>query len=196
MYSFYGGQKGKDFRINTIFSNRSEGMLKDLQARWYSPVNVGDYVFVSYGNIAEQDTYFENKNGISTEVKSAYTKNLEIDLLHCGKSYNNSLWQKIYVDENNKVSPDFPDSENNTFIFVNFDDAELLGELEGTVNLYGDKIRQNTETYEWELLNEETGKYDVLENFKVPGYSLKETSTIYAEENFGFGYRLIACLTG
>jgi hypothetical protein len=30
MYSFYGGQKGQDFRITHIFPNRSEGLLKDL----------------------------------------------------------------------------------------------------------------------------------------------------------------------
>jgi hypothetical protein len=53
MYSFYGGQKGKDFRITKIFPNRSQGLLQDLQARWYSPVNVGDYVFINYGDIAE-----------------------------------------------------------------------------------------------------------------------------------------------
>ena len=197
MYSFYGGQKGKDFRIHTIFPNRSEGLLKDLQARWYSPVNVGDYVFISYGNIADQDTYIVNKNGVSDEVKSAYSRNLDIDLFHCGKSYNNSLWQKIYVDENNKVSPDFPDSENNTFVFVNFNEDDLAGELKGTVDLYGDQIRQNTETQKWEYWDAEAKKWIIIDdNFKVPGYSLKETSTIYAEENFGFGYRLIACLTG
>ena len=197
MYSFYGGQKGKDFRIHTIFPNRSEGLLKDLQARWYSPVNVGDYVFISYGNIADQDTYIVNKNGVSDEVKSAYSRNLDIDLFHCGKSYNNSLWQKIYVDENNKVSPDFPDSENNTFVFVNFNEDDLNGELKGTIDLYGDQIRQNTETQKWEYWDTEAQKWIIIDdNFKVPGYSLRETSTIYAEENFGFGYRLIACLTG
>ena len=30
MYSFYGGQKGQDFRISKIFENRSEDLLKDL----------------------------------------------------------------------------------------------------------------------------------------------------------------------
>ena len=50
MYSFYGGQKGQDFKINRIFSNRAEDMVNDLKARWMSPVNVGDYVFISYGD--------------------------------------------------------------------------------------------------------------------------------------------------
>ena len=118
MYSFYGGQKGKDFRITKIFPNRSAGLLQDLQARWYSPVNVGDYVFINYGDIAEQDKFITNENGVSDEVQSNYSKNLDIDLKRCGKSYNNSIWQKIYIDENKQVSPDFPDSEENSYLNI------------------------------------------------------------------------------
>ena len=121
MYSFYGGQKGQDFRVQHIFANRSVDLLKDLQARWYSPINVGDYVFISYGDIAEQSQVYTTAEGISTEKPSKYTENLKIDLLNCGKSYSNSLWQKIYVDENKIIakynngilSVMFPDEDNN-----------------------------------------------------------------------------------
>ena len=144
MYSFYGGQKGQDFKINRIFSNRAEDMVNDLKARWMSPVNVGDYVFISYGDPSRMN-----------EEGSIYNTNLQKDLQDTGKSYTNSLWQKIYVDSNLKISPDFPASDNNVYIFLNLDDKA-------------------TEV----------------------GTSLKEISDIESEEYFGFGYRLIACVTG
>ena len=124
MYSFYGGQKGQDFRITHIFPNRSEGLLKDLQARWYSPINVGDYVFINYGDIAQLGETIVDSDGTVHEIETTYNKNLIIDLLNCGKSYTNSIWQKIYVDENKEISPDFPDSEENVYIFINFEDDE------------------------------------------------------------------------
>lgn len=144
MYSFYGGQKGQDFKINRIFSNRAEDMVNDLKARWMSPVNVGDYIFISYGDPSRMN-----------EEGSIYNTNLQKDLQDSGKSYTNSLWQKIYVDNNLKISPDFPASDNNVYIFLNLD-------------------------------NEAT----------EIGTSLKEISDIESEECFGFGYRLIACITG
>ena len=144
MYSFYGGQKGQDFKINRIFSNRAEDMVNDLKARWMSPVNVGDYIFISYGDPSRMN-----------EEDSIYNTNLQKDLQDSGKSYTNSLWQKIYVDNNLKISPDFPASDNNVYIFLNLD-------------------------------NEAT----------EIGTSLKEISDIESEECFGFGYRLIACVTG
>jgi hypothetical protein len=81
MYSFYGGQKGQDFKITRIFANRAIDMVGDLKARWTSPVNVGDYVFINYG-----DPSYMN------EETSNYNINLQIDLKDSGKSYTNSLW--------------------------------------------------------------------------------------------------------
>lgn len=145
MYSFYGGQKGQDFKITRIFSNRAIDMVGDLQMRWTSPVNVGDYIFINYG-----DPSFMN------EETSNYNTNLQIDLKASGKSFTNSLWQKIYVDRNLTVSPEFPENDNNIYVFLNLDESD-------------------TEEY---------------------GNSLQEVSDIESEECFGFGYRLIACVTG
>ena len=145
MYSFYGGQKGQDFKITRIFSNRAVDMVGDLQMRWTSPVNVGDYIFINYG-----DPSFMN------EETSNYNTNLQIDLKASGKSFTNSLWQKIYVDRNLTVSPEFPENDNNIYVFLNLDESD-------------------TEEY---------------------GNSLHEVSDIESEECFGFGYRLIACVTG
>ena len=145
MYSFYGGQKGQDFKITRIFSNRAVDMVGDLKMRWTSPVNVGDYIFINYG-----DPSFMN------EETSNYNTNLQIDLKASGKSFTNSLWQKIYVDRNLTVSPEFPENDNNIYVFLNLDESD-------------------TEEY---------------------GNSLHEVSDIESEECFGFGYRLIACVTG
>lgn len=188
MYSFYGGQKGQDFRIVRIFSNRSEELMKDLQARWYSPVNVGDYVFINYGDISAVST----ENNIST-----YEKNLNIDLMNCGKSYTNSIWQKIYIDENKNTTPDFPDSEENVFVFLNFEDTVILGNsTDGFYTLIqnenGEEVKQSTDEYG----NWIDSENKIIRFVAQPGYSLKETAHLYTEEDFGFGYRLIACVTG
>ena len=97
-------------------------MLQDLQARWYSPINVGDYVFINYGDIAQKEIV-TNKNGETDEIETNYIRNLNVDLNACGKSFANSLWQKIYIDENKNISPNFPDSENNVYVFINFEDG-------------------------------------------------------------------------
>ncbi len=198
MYSFYGGQKGQDFRISHIFSNRSKDILQDLQARWYSPINVGDYVFVSYGDIAEKDQTFEDENGKVIEQPSKYNTNLDIDLKNCGKSYSNSLWQKIYVDENKTVSPSpFLDSDDAVFIFLNFKDSLLLDDntQEPLLDANGNPIdAQGRKVDENGNVVDEEGNVVLFR--QIPGQSLRESSDIYAEENFGFGYRLIACLTG
>lgn len=185
MYSFYGGQKGQDFKVSHIFANRSKDMLKDLQARWYSPVNVGDYVFISYGDISERD--------ISETEKSNYRKNLEIDLFNCGKSYANSLWQKVYVDDNKKISPSLPESENNVYVFINFDDLNTTA-VNSIIEYNGKTYRVGADGNWYDKDDVECLK--VLRYHQIPGQSLLESSDIYSDSNFGFGYRLIACVTG
>ena len=78
-FSFYGGPKGQDFNISRVFNNRSHDLLEDLKMRWYSPVNVGDYVFISYGDIHAQDKYVTVSNNNIIQVPSTFNKNLNID---------------------------------------------------------------------------------------------------------------------
>ena len=215
MYSFYGGQKGQDFKITHIFSNRSEDMLHDLQARWFSPVNVGDYVFINYGDISEPELII-NKNGITTDQngntieykENHYTHNLEVDLLNCGRSYSNSLWQKIYIDENKNISPLIPtsESENNVFVFINYEDSwkpvYRLGEdgkpeKDDEGNYIIEKYIDKTTFKEVDShgnFKDENG--NIIQAGQQSGNSLKDTNLIYSEENYGFGYRLIACING
>lgn len=199
MYSFYGGQKGQDFRISRVFSNRSEDLLQDLQARWYSPVNVGDYVFINYGDISELNQLIKNQQGQTIEIESSYNKNLNIDLLNCGKSYTNSIWQKIYVDEKKDISPDFPNSEENVFIFINFENNDKNSNEREDGTRYIITTNSQGEQYEQEVDIEGNWLNDVgqiIRFAQTPGFSLIETSDIYTEEHYGFGYRLIACVTG
>lgn len=206
MYSFYGGQKGQDFKITRIFQNRSEDLLADLQARWYSPVNVGDYVFINYGDIAEQNAEFRNADGVVEEQLSNYNRNLKIDLDACGKSYSNSLWQKVYIDKNKEISPHLPESDdNNVFIFIDFEDSRIP--IYETILDEKGNVSSVRFTGEYEPYNKNGDPIDsdgnvlapdgsIISYYQAPGESLIETNSIYGEEYYGFGYRLICCLIG
>lgn len=86
-YSFYGGQQGKPFEIAEVFPNKVD-MLKDLMRRYQSNISIGDLVLISYG-MPNEDT-------------PSYRTNADIDVAAFGHTYNATLWQKIYTEENNK----------------------------------------------------------------------------------------------
>lgn len=115
--SFYGGQQGKSFKISKIFKNKVE-MMQDLIQRWQSPIGIGELVFISYG--------------IPNDDDGDYLTNRDVDLQTAPfKTYNSTLWQKIYTEEDSKY------------------DDELTG-----LDIY------------------------------------------YVSEDYGFGYKLVASLTG
>lgn len=80
--SFYGHQKGRDFVISSIFAN-TQDLEADLRRSWTSPVNVGEYVMISYGEMNSPE----------------YRANKEIDRTAKGKNYNATLWRKDYLDK-------------------------------------------------------------------------------------------------
>lgn len=94
MQSFYGGPSGKSFIISWIFSTKNgtgNSMQNDIGMGWKSPISVGSYVVISYGEPNSKDYEFYLK------------QDLDID----SKSYNSTLWQKIYDEtqnENNGIS--------------------------------------------------------------------------------------------
>ena len=49
MYSFYGGQPGKDFKISATVGNKKE-LVSDLYKRWVYNIMNGEYVLVYYGS--------------------------------------------------------------------------------------------------------------------------------------------------
>ena len=82
MYSFYGGRKGQDFSIATVFSTRVE-MEADLAKGWTSPIPVTSYVMISYGLPSDPN----------------YATYRDQDIEAYGVSYNSTLWQKIYNED-------------------------------------------------------------------------------------------------
>ena len=88
MNSFYGGPAGKSFAIKQVFTSKNgltNSLAQDLALGWFSLIGVGDYVVVSYGLPSEENYEIFKK----------------IDLDAEGVSYNSTLWEKCY-DENNK----------------------------------------------------------------------------------------------
>ena len=82
MYSFYGGRKGQDFSIAMVFSTRVE-METDLTKGWTSPIPVTSYVMISYGLPSDPN----------------YATYRDQDIEAYGVSYNSTLWQKIYNED-------------------------------------------------------------------------------------------------
>lgn len=89
MDSFYGGQPGKPFIISQIFRNKLE-LVSDLQQRWISPIMPGEYVIISYGSYTSWDQ--------SDASKNQYQENYDKDYPVYGRSYNGTLWEKIYYE--------------------------------------------------------------------------------------------------
>jgi hypothetical protein len=85
MNSFYGGPNGQSFELSEIFRSKTE-MEVDLQRRWQSTIAVGDYVFIAYGLPSDPDG-------------TNYDSNRDKDIKkYNGKTYNSTLWQKIYTE--------------------------------------------------------------------------------------------------
>lgn len=83
MQNFYGGPNGQSFIIRWIFSTRygaGNSMEADISMGWKSPIPVGSFVVVSYGLPNDTDYEFY----------------LNQDLTLGKKSYNSTLWRKVY----------------------------------------------------------------------------------------------------
>lgn len=87
--SFYGGPSGKDFTISWIFSARygaGNTMQNDIGMGWKSPIAVGSYTVISYGQPGTSDYEYYLSQDLNDEANQ-------------GLSFNSTLWQKVY-DEN------------------------------------------------------------------------------------------------
>lgn len=115
MYSFYGGQPGKNFEISQIFPNKVE-VEKDLAKRWQSPIMPGEFILISYGSqhITSYESSFTEENSDDTQ----YNTNFDIDFQKYKKSYNASLWEKIYLEDPEKNFDDYTGIET---IFISPD---------------------------------------------------------------------------
>lgn len=88
MNSFYGGLQGQSFEIKEIFKSRYgtptngivDSMEADLSKGWTSPITVGEFVIISYGLPSDQNYDIYRMRDVNVD----------------GKTYNSTLWQKIY----------------------------------------------------------------------------------------------------
>lgn len=79
MLSFYGGPAGKDFTIARVFENKV-ALDADITLAEGSEIYAGDYVLISYGDPNTED----------------YAKNLAADTAAYSKSYNATIWKKVW----------------------------------------------------------------------------------------------------
>lgn len=124
--SFYGGQSGKDFKISAIFRNKSE-LIADLNKRWNSSINVGELVLISYGLPAMDSVRDENGN-LLPEPNSEFMQNKDSDWKNFKKTYNSTLWIKIYKEES-KLSQEYEEllTIEKEFIAANDSSAKDFG---------------------------------------------------------------------
>ena len=91
MESYYGGPAGKGFTISKVFHTKVD-LVNDINARWSSDIGVGDYVMISYG--------------MPNDLNPGYYNQYEqIDMDAFKKSYNSTLWQKVYFDSIDYAPP-------------------------------------------------------------------------------------------
>lgn len=124
--SFYGGQSGKDFKISAIFRNKSE-LIADLNKRWNSSINIGELVLISYGLPAMASVKDKNGNLLS-EPSSEFVDNKNSDWEKFKKTYNSTLWIKIYK-ENSDLSQEYEEllQIEKEFVSANDDSAKDFG---------------------------------------------------------------------
>ena len=95
MNSFYGGIPGQSFKFSAIFPNRI-AMAEDLKKQPYSSIGLNEFVLISYG--LANSPY--SSGVIDNYYVSDFDKNRELDIeKYNGRSFNSTIWQKIYSEE-------------------------------------------------------------------------------------------------
>lgn len=189
--SFYGGQSGKDFKISAIFRNKSE-LIADLNKRWNSSINVGELVLISYGLPAMDSIRDENGNLLPMpDSKSEFMINKNSDWEKFKKTYNSTLWIKIYKEES-KLSQEYEEllTIEKEFIAANDSSAKDFG-------LGYALLASFTGETPYLQLNHDTINADKTPSIspdkdstpEVPKYTLHlPQSQVLTEENFSYNF--------
>ena len=189
--SFYGGQSGKDFKISAIFRNKSE-LIADLNKRWNSSINVGELVLISYGLPAMDSIRDENGNLLPMpDSKSEFMINKNSDWEKFKKTYNSTLWIKIYKEES-KLSQEYEEllTIEKEFIAANDSSAKDFG-------LGYALLASFTGETPYLQLNHDTINADKTPSIspdkdstpEVPKYTLYlPQSQVLTEENFNYNF--------
>lgn len=96
MSNFNGGPRGQSFSINAIFPNKF-ALVNDLRGISYSNVGLNEYVMINYGLQQENPKGFLNNTKTDQEI--VYESNVRVDQGQFNKTYNATLWQKIYTKD-------------------------------------------------------------------------------------------------
>ena len=76
---FYGGLNGQSFEIKETFNTHAD-IITDLGYGWNSPIGVGEYILINYGEPGTEE-YIANRNVDGTV------------------NWNGTIWQKIYDED-------------------------------------------------------------------------------------------------
>lgn len=76
---FYGGLNGQSFEIKETFNTHAD-IITDLGYGWNSPIGVGEYILINYGEPGTEE-YIANRNVDGTA------------------NWNGTIWQKIYDED-------------------------------------------------------------------------------------------------
>lgn len=189
--SFYGGQSGKDFKISAIFRNKSE-LIADLNKRWNSSINVGELVLISYGLPAMDSIRDENGNLLPMpDSKSEFMQNKNSDWEKFKKTYNSTLWIKIYKEES-KLSQEYEEllQIEKEFISANDDSAKDFGLGYALLASFTGETPYLQITHD--IINADKAPYISPDNDstpEVPKYTLHlPQSQVLTEENFSYNF--------
>lgn len=189
--SFYGGQSGKDFKISAIFRNKSE-LIADLNKRWNSSINVGELVLISYGLPAMDSIRDENGNLLPMpDSKSEFMQNKNSDWEKFKKTYNSTLWIKIYKEES-KLSQEYEEllQIEKEFVSANDDSAKDFGLGYALLASFTGETPYLQITHD--IINADKAPYISPDNDstpEVPKYTLHlPQSQVLTEENFSYNF--------
>ena len=89
----------EDYADDLIKNN--ESLLGDLKKRWYSDIGVGEIVIVSYG--MPHDIEYDIYKNIDLKYQHKSINGTNIIVEDNNKTYNSTLWQKVYIDEGQNI---------------------------------------------------------------------------------------------
>lgn len=189
--SFYGGQSGKDFKISAIFRNKSE-LIADLNKRWNSSINVGELVLISYGLPAMDSIRDENGNLLPMpDSKSEFMTNKNSDWENFKKTYNSTLWIKIYKEES-KLSQEYEELLKIEKEFISANDSSAKDFGLGYALLASFTGETPYLQISHDIINADKTPYispDKDSTPEVPKYTLHlPQSQVLVEENFNYGF--------
>lgn len=189
--SFYGGQSGKDFKISAIFRNKSE-LIADLNKRWNSSINVGDLVLISYGLPAMDSIRDENGNLLPMpDSKSEFMINKNSDWENFKKTYNSTLWIKIYKEES-KLSQEYEELLKIEKEFISANDSSAKDFGLGYALLASFTGETPYLQIKHDIINADKSPFispDKDSTPEVPKYTLHlPQSQVLVEENFTYGF--------